>query len=114
MSFFSTRFRHYIDLYVIATQTFRAVSGMIRNNAQDVIICRQQNDKELEKIAEEYGSMVGGVENFLTMYRHIHKKKYQLMYLKLSENPAQVFHNFETMIYPTSQTQSDEELEIEI
>ncbi len=112
VSFFSTRFRHYIDLYVIATQTFRAVSGMIRNNAQDVIICRQQNDKELEKIAEEYGSMVGGIENFLMMYRQIHKKKYQMMYIKLSENPAQVFHNFEEQIYPNSTTPTEEELEL--
>ena len=29
VSFFSTRFRHYIDMYVIAVQSFRAVSGMI-------------------------------------------------------------------------------------
>ena len=114
VSFFSTRFRHYIDLYVIATQTFRAVSGMIRNNAQDVIICRQQNDKELEKIADEYGSMVGGTDNFLQMYRQIHKKKYQIMYIKLSENPAQVFRNFEEKIYPVGDHQSsEEELDLE-
>ena len=99
VSFFSTRFRHYIDFYVIATQTFRAVSGMIRNNATDVIIARQQNQKELEKIAEEYGSLVGGDENFLKLYNEVHKEKYQMMYLKLSENPVQVFKNFSERIY---------------
>ena len=57
VSFFSTRFRHYIDFYVIAVQSFRAVSGMIRNNATSVIICKQQNAKELEKISEEYSSL---------------------------------------------------------
>jgi len=113
VSFFSTRFRHYIDMYVIATQTFRAVSGMIRNNATDVIICRQQNDKEKLKIAEEYGSMVGGQDNFMKMYNDIHKEKYQLMYLKLSENPAQVYRNFEEMIYPNKDSHPDE-LEIDI
>jgi len=113
VSFFSTRFRHYIDLYVIATQTFRAVSGMIRNNASDVVICRQQNDKELLKIAEEYSSLVGGIDNFMKMYKEIHKEKYQLMYLKLSENPAQVYRNFEEMIYPTKESHPDE-LEIDI
>ena len=61
----------------------------------------QQNQKELEKIAEEYGGNVGGEENFMSMYRDIHKIPYQVMYLKLSENPAQVFRNFEELIYPT-------------
>ena len=99
VSFFSTRFRHYIDFYVIAVQTFRAISGMIRNNATDVIIARQQNQKELEKIAEEYGDLVGGIDNFMDLYKQVHSDKYQLMYLKLSENPVQVFHNFDKRIY---------------
>ena len=100
VSFFSTRFRHYIDFYVIATQSFRAVSGMIRNNATDVIIARQQNQKELLKIAEEYGDLVGGGDNFIELYNEIHNKPYMLMYLKLSENPAQVYRNFEEKLYP--------------
>ena len=99
VSFFSTRFRHYIDFYVIATQTFRAVSGMIRNNATDVIIARQQNQKELEKIAEEYGSLVGGEDNFIRLYNDVHKEKYMMMYMKLSENPVQVYKNFTERIY---------------
>ena len=99
VSFFSTRFRHYIDMYIIATQTFRAVSGMIRNNATDVIIARQQNSKELEKIAEEYGSLVGGDDNFIDLYNKVHSEKYQMMYMKLSENPVQVFRNFSERIY---------------
>tara|TARA_R110001599_G_scaffold299618_1_gene504652 strand:- start:251 stop:1012 length:762 start_codon:yes stop_codon:yes gene_type:complete len=101
VSFFSTRFRHYIDMYIIATQTFRAVSGLIRNNATDVVICRQQNQKELQKIAEEYAGSVGGEENFMRMYKEIHSTPYQVMYLKLSENPAHIYRNFEELIYPT-------------
>lgn len=99
VSFFSTRFRHYIDFYVIAVQTFRAVSGMIRNNATDVIIARQQNSKELEKIAEEYGDLVGGIDKFLELYNQVHSDKYQLMYMKLSENPVHVYKNFTERIY---------------
>ena len=99
VSFFSTRFRHYIDFYVIATQTFRAVSGMIRNNATDVIIARQQNSKELEKIADEYGDLVGGIDNFMDLYNKVHNEKYQMMYMKLSENPVQVYRNFSERIY---------------
>jgi len=99
VSFFSTRFRHYIDFYVIATQTFRAVCGLIRNNSTDVIVARQQNQKELEKIAEEYGSLVGGDDNFMKLYNEVHREKYQMMYLKLSENPVQVYHNFTKRIF---------------
>jgi len=99
VSFFSTRFRHYIDFYIIATQTFRAVSSMIRNNSTDVIVARQQNQKELEKIAEEYGDLVGGYESFINLYNQVHNEKYQMMYMKLSENPVQVFKNFSERIY---------------
>ncbi len=113
VSFFSTRFRHYIDFYVIAVQSFRAVSGMIRNNATDVIICKQQNQKELEKIAEEYGDMVGGHDNFIKLYEEAMKDRYSFLYLKLSENPAEAYVRHEYKIYPTRDTEEVEELEIE-
>jgi len=99
VSFFSTRFRHYIDFYCIATQSFRAVSGMIRNNANSVFVCRQQNMKELNKIAEEYGPMVGGEDNFIKLYKQIHREPYQVMYIDLQSNPARVLHNFEKVVY---------------
>ena len=99
VSFFSTRFRHYIDMYLITTQSFRAVSGMIRNNANAVFVCRQQNRKELDKIAEEYGGMCGGYDNFVKHYKEIHKEPYQIMYLDLSSNPARILKNFESVVW---------------
>lgn len=104
VSFFATRFRHYIDLYVIATQSFRAVSGLIRNNATNIIICRLQNMKEREKVAEEYGPMVGGEDNFNMLYDQIHSKPYQYMVLDLQSNPARVLHNFEKVMWQGSVT----------
>jgi len=99
VSYFATRFRHYIDFYCIATQSFRAVSGLIRNNANSVFICRQQNMKELIKIAEEYGDSVGGQDNFLKLYKQVHREPYQILYLDLQKNPARVLHNFEKVIW---------------
>jgi len=113
VSFFSTRFRHYIDFYIIAVQSFRAVSGMIRNNATDIIICKQQNAKELEKIAEEYGDMVGGRDKFMELYNEAHKDRYSFLYLKLSENPAEAYVRHEYKIYPTRDGDNVEELEID-
>ena len=107
VSFFSTRFRHYIDMYIIATQSFRAVSGLIRNNATDIIITKQQNQKELDKIIEEYGDMFpssdgagDGQKNLMNMYKEAHKERYSFLYLKLSENPPHAFIRFEEQIYP--------------
>jgi len=107
VSFFATRFRHYIDMFIIATQSFRAVSGLIRNNATDIIITKQQNQKELMKIIEEYGSMFpssdgagDGEKNLMKMYLEAHKERYSFLYLKLSENPPHAFIRFEEQIYP--------------
>ncbi len=107
VSYFATRFRHYIDMYIIATQSFRAVSGLIRNNATDIIITKQQNQKELMKIIEEYGSMFpssdgagDGEKNLMKMYLEAHKERFSFLYLKLSENPPHAFIRFEEQIYP--------------
>ena len=102
VSFFATRFRHYLDMYVIATQSFRAVSGLIRNNATNIIICRLQNMKEREKVAEEYGPMVGGEDNFNMLYDQVHSKPYQYLVLDLQSNPARVLHNFEKVLWEGS------------
>lgn len=107
VSFFSTRFRHYIDMYILATQSFRAVSGLIRNNATDVIITKQQNQKELLKIIEEYGPLfptsegaMDGEKNMMELYKRAHKERYSFLYLKLSENPPHAFIQFSEQIYP--------------
>jgi hypothetical protein len=98
VSFLATKFRHYgIDLLAFTTQSFRAVSGLIRNNATDVIIMKQQNNKELEKIAEEFGDMFPNI--FMDLYkRAIDDAPYSFLYLDLQENPAKAFIRFETLI----------------
>jgi len=98
VSFLSTKFRHYgIGMLCFTTQSFRAVSGMIRGNATDIVIFKQQSNKEYEKIEEEYGQYYGE-SNFRKMYDYVMEEKYRFLYLKLSENPAQAFLNFEEKI----------------
>lgn len=95
VSFLSTKFRHFgIGMLCFTTQSFRAVSGMIRGNATDIIIFKQQSNKETEKIIEEYGQYFGD-NNFKKMYDYVMSEKYRFLYLKLSENPAQAFLCFE-------------------
>jgi len=99
VSYFATRFRHYLDFYIISTQSFRAVSGMIRSNANSVFICRQQNRLELDKIAEEYSGMCGGYDNFIKWYKDIHKIPFQIMYIDLQNNPSRILRNFEEVVW---------------
>jgi hypothetical protein len=67
----ATRFRHYnIKMLLFSTQVFRQVSNIIRGNCTNLIIGSPfPNRKELLKIAEEYGDLVDGVENFLKIYK---------------------------------------------
>ena len=100
ISFFATRFRHYIDMYILTTQSFRAVSGLIRNNANWVLLLKQQNQKEKIKVGEEYGDSIGGMDNFLKLYDMVHSKSFQIMAIDLTTNPARVLRNFTEVIYP--------------
>ncbi len=98
VSFLATRFRHYgIGLLAFTTQSFRAVSGLIRNNANSIIIMKQQNQKELEKINEEFGDMFPGI--FMDLYKKaIDDAPYSFLYLDLQQNPARAYIRFETPI----------------
>ena len=62
----ATRFRHYDLSIMIFVQSFKAVSNMIRSNATDIMIFRQQSNTELEKIIEEYQDLAP--KNFINYY----------------------------------------------
>jgi len=96
----SSRFRHSnIQLLYYSSQNFRKVSNIIRQNATNVIIGSPfPNQKELEKIAEEYGDMFGGNKNFLKIYQIATPNRYDFLHLDLQENPPVAYHNFEYRI----------------
>jgi len=98
VSFLATRFRHYgIGLLAFTTQSFRAVSGLIRNNATDVIIMKQQNQKEKEKLQDEYGDLFPNI--FMDLYnKAIEDAPYSFLYLDMQTNPATAYIRFETKI----------------
>jgi hypothetical protein len=98
VSFLATRFRHYgIGLLHLQLNHFELLVVLIRNNATDVIIMKQQNTKELEKIAEEYGDMFPNI--FMDLYKKaIEDQPYSFLYLDLQTNPATAYIRFETKI----------------
>tara|TARA_R110000782_G_scaffold136576_1_gene229006 strand:- start:4170 stop:4895 length:726 start_codon:yes stop_codon:yes gene_type:complete len=110
----SSRYRHSnIDLFILSSQLFRKVSPTIRANANWVLVGRLQNQSELDKLSEEYSGMFGGDKPFREAYQKATKKKYDFMTLKLTENPAEIWLNFNEKIYPIGQSEEVESEEDE-
>jgi len=102
LAYFMTKMRHYIDMCIISVQSINHIPPLIRAQTRDLCIGKQQNHKEVIKLQEQFGGLLGenGDKKFIELYNQVHKgKPYQFMYMKLSENPVQVFHNFSERIY---------------
>jgi hypothetical protein len=102
LSYFMTKMRHYIDMCIISVQSINHIPPLIRAQTRDICIGKQQNFKEVQKLQEQYGGLLGenGDKKFLELYEKVHKNKpYQMMYMKLSENPIHVYQNFTTRIF---------------
>ena len=95
-----SRFRHFnIKLLVISSQNFRACSPIIRQNATNVIVGSPfPNQKELGKMAEEYGDVFGGGDNWLKIYAQATPSRYDFLHMDFQSNPPKAYRNFETLI----------------
>ena len=98
VSFLATRYRHHnIGLMGVFTQNFKSVDTILRNNATDIIIFKQTNNKQLLQIAEEFSPFCGSIKNFLKLYSIATAGKYNFMYIKVQEGKC--LRNFETILY---------------
>jgi len=95
-----SRYRHFnIKLLIVSSQNFRACSPIIRQNATNVIIGSPfPNQKELGKIAEEFGDNFGGADNFLKIYAQATPNRYDFLHLDFQSNPPKAMRNFEEII----------------
>ena len=95
-----SRYRHFnIRLLIISSQNFRMCSPIIRQNATNVIVGSPfPNQKELGKMAEEYGDVFGGAENWLKIYKLATPNRYDFLHMSFQDNPPKAYHNFETLI----------------
>lgn len=96
----ASRFRHFnIKLLIISSQNFRMCSPIIRQNATNVIVGSPfPNQKELGKMAEEYGDVFGGAENWLKIYKLATPNRYDFLHMDFQSNPPKAFHNMEKLI----------------
>jgi hypothetical protein len=96
----ASRFRHFnIKLLIISSQNFRMCSCIVRQNATNVIVGSPfPNEKELGKMAEEYGDNFGGAKNWLDIYKRATPNSYDFLHMDFQSNPPKAWHNFETLI----------------
>ena len=102
ISFLASRFRHIETSIIIAVQSFRAISPIIRSNATNICIMKQQSagkKGELSKIVEEYSDLAGSEERFLEYYNYcINDAPYSFMAIDAQSNPAKFMLRFERVI----------------
>ena len=97
LNHFLSRYRHWNCNVIMSVQSFRALSPIARANTTDVLLFNGIfNDKEMEKIEEEYDSMYKG--SLKRCYKKFASKPYTFLYLKTRKNPPQMFQNFTTEI----------------
>ena len=114
LSFFITKMRHYIDMCILSVQSINHIPPLIRAQARDIIIGRQNNYKEVLKLQEQFSGLLGenGEKKFMELYDYCHKKPFHFMYIKGSENPAEVYYDFTEKIHPKTKEEA-EELELD-
>tara|TARA_R110001592_G_scaffold203657_1_gene453502 strand:+ start:13656 stop:14420 length:765 start_codon:yes stop_codon:yes gene_type:complete len=110
----SSRYRHYnIKLLVYATQLFKSVPTLVRQNTTDFIMgAPNPSTTEILKISEEYGALFEGDKKFRKLYRKCAPKRYDFAYFRLQNNPAEAWASFHTRMYigsDTNEAMSDEE-----
>ena len=77
----------------------RYVSNVVRQNTTNLIVGSPfPNKKELLKIAEEFGDVVGGQENWLRIYHTACQERYDFLHMDMQSNPVKCYRNFTTLI----------------
>jgi len=98
ISYLSSRYRHVETSLIISVQSFRAVSNVIRNNSDFILIFKQNNFKELKKISEEFSDYCGSEELFMKYYNYCMTEKYQFLTINAQNNPATFIKNLSEVI----------------
>jgi len=113
----ATRFRHVELSIMIFVQSARAVSNMIRSNATDILIYRQQSNLEWDKLKEEYSDLAS--KNFELYYKIAMMEDYNFLYIDVQSNPATFYSGFfellghgDKMVYKGKMPVDDDDEEV--
>tara|TARA_R110002020_G_scaffold35921_1_gene108157 strand:+ start:6898 stop:7725 length:828 start_codon:yes stop_codon:yes gene_type:complete len=105
-----SRYRHYnIRMLLISSQNYRQVSPIARQNCQNLIITSPfPNSKEMLKIAEEFGDVLGGQKTFLKIYKYATPERYDTLHVNLQDNPVTAWRNWTEKIATGNVTHFDQ------
>jgi len=104
---FVSRYRHYnCGLCLMATQNFKSVPPIVRNNNSHVLLGKITNMKEMEKLSEEYGDSFGGDKNFRRLLIQATQGKYNWAYLDFTQNPPLFYKNFNELLWGDTNSSS--------
>jgi len=90
----ATRYRHYKMSLIISCQDFRSIPNIIRPNASGYVVFKTPNQKEIDKIEYEFGSLF---PTFAEFYQTATDKVYNFLFINL--RTLQLYHNFENLLY---------------
>ena len=79
-----------ISVYGLLLQRFRLANPTIRFNAHVLYVHKLNSQKDLEALADEFSAVVGGVDNFVEMYKRATAKKYAFCLLLLERNQVSI------------------------
>ena len=83
-----TRGRHLqLSVYGLLLQRFRLANPTIRFDAHVLYVHKLISQKDLEALAEEFSAVVGGVDNFVEMYKRATAKKYGFVFIVTVAEP---------------------------
>ena len=104
-----SRYRHYnIRMLIISSQNYRQVSPIARQNCQNLVITSPfPNQKEMLKIAEEFGDVLGGDKQFLKIFKYATPDRYDTLHINLQDNPVTAWRNWTEKIATGNVTHFD-------
>ena len=98
----ASNFRHYnIRLLIYNTQKLSGVPPVVRSNATGVCISKFNSMTQEQKIFEEYEPFI---PDFKKYYEEYTAKPYSFVMIKLDKNPAEIYNQFVTKLYPSDST----------
>lgn len=90
----ATKYRHVSLSFIIVSQSFRSIPLIVRNCASSVIFFKLHNQRELDKIQEEYGDNYS--KDFMSLAKYATAKQYDFSFL--NNETMQMFHNYDQLL----------------
>lgn len=89
----SSKYRHYNCSFIVVSQTLKSIDPIIRQCASHWILFKTENQKEFDKIVEEFN----GYPDFATIYKVNTSDKYTFIYIDI--NKVKIHKNFGEIVY---------------